>query len=308
MTRDETRYEEDQLERYYDRFYFETYAFGESYRPDNPFWQRLFGGMADTIVAEIGPATALDSGCGPGLLVAALRDRGVEAWGIDISDYAIANVRDDIRPYCKVASVTEDLERDYDLILSIEVLEHLPRHLADRAIEVLTTHTNDILFSSTSGGFEDPSHQNAQASDYWIGMFGRHGFFRDLSFDAGFISEHALRLRRAEGAAAVLSILRSYERSYSRVLEELKVMRKVNVGIVEDRSHLTAEVERLRAEAERLKTLVEAGPTVEVEQLQTELQDAQAELARFRGLEQGRTWRLVRSLLAAKARLRGLHP
>ena len=31
------------------------------------------------------------------------------------------------------------------------------------------------------------------------------------------------------------------------------------------------------------------------------------ELVRFRGLEQGKTWRVMRSLLAARARLRRLH-
>ena len=41
-----TRYESDQLEKYYDRFYYETYAFGQAYRTDNPHWQALFGGIA----------------------------------------------------------------------------------------------------------------------------------------------------------------------------------------------------------------------------------------------------------------------
>ena len=297
-----TRYEPEQLEEYYDRFYYETYAFGQAYRTDNPHWQALFGGIADAIVAEIGPQTVLDAGCGPGMLVAALRERGVEAWGTDISEYAIDHVREDVRPYCKVASVVDDLDRRYDLIVCIEVLEHLPHHLAHRAVEVLAMHTDDILFSSAPNDFTDPSHQNVQPSEYWIGLFGRHSMFRDLGFDASFISRHAVRLRRL--GEPPLEQVREYERWYARTLEQLNEMRAVNVGIVEDRARLTAEVDRLTAEVARLSDLTEGSEASDVVRLGDALLDAQERLRRYEGLEQGRLWRLVRALLGAKARLR----
>src|SRR5438105_293935 len=91
----------------------------------NEHWQRFFGTIADHIVNDIGPRTVLDAGCAMGFLVEALRDRGVEAYGVDISDYAISQVRSDVKPYCKVGSITEPLDSKYDLIVSIEVLEHL---------------------------------------------------------------------------------------------------------------------------------------------------------------------------------------
>ena len=68
-------------------------------------------------------------------LVAALRDRGVEAYGVDISEYAISKVREDIKPYCCVGSLTESLPKQlpetYDLVVTIEVLEHLSIDLTD---------------------------------------------------------------------------------------------------------------------------------------------------------------------------------
>ena len=297
-----TRYEPEQLERYYDRFYFETYAFGQAYRTDNPHWRAFFGNLADAIVAEMRPQSVLDSGCGPGLLVAALRDRGVEAWGMDISEYAIDHVREDVRPFCRIGSAADELDRQYDLIVSVEVLEHLPRHLASRAVAIMSSHTDDILFSSAPSDFGDPSHQNVQPSDYWIGLFGRHGFFRDLGFDASFISRHAVRLRRV--GEPTLDVIRSYERWYSRTLEQLKEMRSINVGIVEDRARLTAEVERLSAEVERLRRLVRPEESDEAKRLKAALRAAEAELADFRGLAQGRMWRLASTLVGIRARLR----
>ena len=53
-------------------------------------WLEFFGLIADLIVEKLNPKTALDAGCAYGLLVESLRDRGVEAFGIDVSSYAIA--------------------------------------------------------------------------------------------------------------------------------------------------------------------------------------------------------------------------
>ena len=76
---------------------------------DPEHWVEFFGMIADRIVCDLHPKTVLDAGCAMGYLVAALRDRGVEAYGIDISEYAISRAREDIRPYCVVGSLTEAL-------------------------------------------------------------------------------------------------------------------------------------------------------------------------------------------------------
>jgi 2-polyprenyl-3-methyl-5-hydroxy-6-metoxy-1,4-benzoquinol methylase len=115
-------------------------------------WQGYFGRIADLIGTELTSGTVLDAGCAIGFLVQALRERGIEAWGIDISEYAIAHVVDEVRPYCWVASVTDKLEYDYDVIVCIEVLEHLPPHLAPVAIANFARHTDSVLFSASPGG------------------------------------------------------------------------------------------------------------------------------------------------------------
>ena len=67
--------------------------------------------------------------------------RGVDARGIDVSEWAIAQVPEHVKPYCRVGSITEAIEGHYDLITCIEVLEHLPAFEADPVIrESLRTH------------------------------------------------------------------------------------------------------------------------------------------------------------------------
>jgi SAM-dependent methyltransferase len=156
-------------------------------------WLRLFRAMAEYIQRSIKPKTVLDVGCAKGFLVEALRDREIEAYGIDISEYAIGEVRPDIRPYCRVASISSPLSHRYDLITCIEVLEHLPEVDAIRAIANMCQAADDILFSSTPDDFDEPTHVNVRPRSYWVERFQECGFSLDADFDPKAIAPHAMR-------------------------------------------------------------------------------------------------------------------
>src|SRR5258707_14813955 len=66
-----------------------------------------YGAIAQRIQQEPNPRSVLDAGCAIGLLVETLRDRGVQAYGVDISEYAISQVPAALRPYCRVASLLQ---------------------------------------------------------------------------------------------------------------------------------------------------------------------------------------------------------
>ena len=154
----------------YDKDYYDTYksASGVPYCRMEP-WLSFFAGIAEKIVHEMNPKTVLDVGCAKGFLVEALRDRGVEAFGLDISEYAISECRDDIKPYCWVASAVDPFPLRYDLIVCIEVLEHLPGSHAESAVANLCAHADDILFSSAPDDFTESTHVMCSRSS-----IGRH--------------------------------------------------------------------------------------------------------------------------------------
>jgi SAM-dependent methyltransferase len=209
------------LSRLYDAHYFAT-ACGVPYER-NAHWLGFFGSIADRIVADIQPGTVLDAGCAMGLLVEALRDRGVDCFGVDVSEYAIQKVREDIRPYCWVGSVSEPFPQEYDLIVCIEVVEHLAPQEADGAVRNLCQHTDDILFSSTPQDYSEATHLSVRPQEQWAESFAREGFFRDVDFDASFASSWAVRfLRRRD---PFHRLVRGYERALWTLRQENVALR-----------------------------------------------------------------------------------
>lgn len=176
-------------ERYDERYYAE--ALGTPYERGNPHWLRFFDAVAAHIVEIAAPETVLDVGCAHGFLVEKLRERGVEAYGFDLSAYAIGQVHESISPYVWQASVTDALDRParalaggrYDLITCIEVLEHLTPDDGAAAIANLCAHTDLVLFSSTPDDRTEPTHVNVQPPKYWRWHFEQNDFsWRGASF------------------------------------------------------------------------------------------------------------------------------
>ena len=216
---------------------------GTTYDHSKP-WTDFFGSVAERLVQDFHPATALDAGCAIGLLVEALRDRGVEAEGLDFSEFAITQSREDIRGFLRVGSITDPLPKRYDLITCFEVLEHLSPRDAERAIANLCAFTDQLVVSTTPIHFRDPTHTNIHPQEYWTERFARHGFIRDVDYDAGYIAPWAARYRRSSDP--LHRVLADYDRAYSRMRHELQERNALVLEQMRQLSDLKDEVRRLQ--------------------------------------------------------------
>jgi SAM-dependent methyltransferase len=197
-------------------------------------WDRFFAHIADCIVDRLKPRSALDVGCAIGLLVEALRERGVDARGIDVSEWAISQVPEELQPFCRVGSLLEEIDGRFDLITCIEVIEHLPAHEAPAVVANICRHTDTVLFSSSPTDFEEPTHMNVQPPDYWVALFAERGFFRDLRHDASYLVPHAFVLRRQ--AWGLRELAEQYDRAWWQLQQTL-------LGVQATRDGLAAQLE-----------------------------------------------------------------
>lgn len=232
----------------------------------NERWLKFFGDVADGIVRDFHPSSALDAGCAMGFLVETLHERGVDASGIDISEYAISQVDQSVADRCGVASLTKPLAGHYDLITCIEVLEHLPPTETDLAIANLCAATDRLLISSTPGDFGEPTHLNVQPPESWSAKLAQQGFLRDLEHDLSYISPWAALYSRQDEPPA--EIVRRYDRAWWRLRREVTEVRESLLqshdqlakleggGGVENRPELLEELDRRNEEILRLRDLL----------------------------------------------------
>lgn len=277
-------------------------------------WLTFFDKIADRIVRELEPKSVLDAGCAWGFLVEALRNRGVEAWGIDISEYAIANVHESIKAYCRVGSIVEPFDRRYDLIVNIEVLEHMQKVEAIKAIENFCISSERVLFSSTPFDYKEVTHINVQAPEYWSREFARHGFFRDLNFDASFITPWSSLFVKKQ--KSIPDLIYEYENKFwslnkenvdlrQHVIEQIDKMEeieKLEVHFVETTKNLQEATESQQRDIERLnkhiRTLEATNARLleKQEMLQTALEKLDFLYNHWEALQSSRTWKILQRL------------
>jgi SAM-dependent methyltransferase len=307
----------------YGRWYYDTYTVPYDH---NEHWRSFFGGVADAIVSQLGPLTVLDAGCAKGLLVAALRERGVEADGFDLSEYAVADPPEAARGHVRVGSVTEPIEGHYDLVTCIEVIEHVDPADAPAAVANLAAAGDRLLLSSTPGDRDEPTHVNIQPPERWSQLLAAHGMFRDFRHDASYLSPWAVLYR--SGDPSLVDLVLDYDRAWAELrvesLEQRRGILAMQAQLEAQRAELddaradlpaaverlTDEREKLRKEVLRLRDLV-IGREAELATALGHLAERDAMLGRFANLEQrlndvleSNSWRLTQAVGLPLRRLR----
>lgn len=124
--------------------------------------------VAPRIVDLLSPRSLLDVGCGQGEWMDAfdLEDMlGVDIAAPEGEQYLSRDLQYPLR-----------LERTFDLVLCLEVGEHLPASAADVLVDTLVTHSNTVVFSAAVPGQAGKGHINCQPHEYWHQKFNAREF------------------------------------------------------------------------------------------------------------------------------------
>ena len=129
--------------------------------------------------------TIMDFGCAKGYLVYALRLLGREAYGVDISEYAISQAPKEVNGHVKAIEPQSNDFKYCDLMLAKDILEHIPYvNLVDQ-MKVIRERCNRIFAIIPLAkdnkyiipAYElDKSHYIREDKEWWIGVFQRAGF------------------------------------------------------------------------------------------------------------------------------------
>lgn len=137
---------------------------------------------ASIVLAEIRKhiefSSVLDVGCGVGAWLAAAEEVGAtDIHGIDgpwVDTKLLA-----FEPKCfQVADLNApfELDRKFDLAVSIEVGEHLKREASTDLVRSLTKHAPVVMFSAAIPGQGGSGHINEAWPRFWVAQFAKQGF------------------------------------------------------------------------------------------------------------------------------------
>jgi len=130
------------------------------------------------VLEWVRPGSVIDVGCGLGMWASAFRELGVETvhgmdgHGVPVDQLLIP--AEDFTAVDLTGPVTT--ERTYDLVVSLEVAEHLPASSAERFVRTLTELGPVILFSGAVPHQRGAHHVNEQWPDYWARLFAQFGY------------------------------------------------------------------------------------------------------------------------------------
>ncbi|MHB8522856.1 MAG: class I SAM-dependent DNA methyltransferase [Limisphaerales bacterium] len=173
-------------------------------------WCEEYVTMADILAALIPFSTALDLGCGNGLLLARLFALGKTVRGVDGSHAALTAASEPVKRFLSLHDLRKPLrERRFDLVICTEVAEHLEARFADTLIEsICACSRGTVFFSAATPGQGGFGHVNEQPHAYWTRKFRRKGYLLDEDITASLRARFAEVIRGAWWFARNAMILR----------------------------------------------------------------------------------------------------
>ncbi|HEX7126055.1 MAG TPA: class I SAM-dependent methyltransferase [Thermodesulfobacteriota bacterium] len=124
------------------------------------------------------PRSVVDVGCGVGTWLSVFRDHGVsDTLGID-GDYVDTRLLEIPEASFRRHDLTTPfrLDRQFDLVLSLEVAEHIPPAHAETFLATLARLGPCICFSAAIPRQGGTGHVNERWQDYWAEQFRQRGY------------------------------------------------------------------------------------------------------------------------------------
>lgn len=133
--------------------------------------------ILEILLEKIKLKSALDIGCGIGIWSKVLIDKNVDVVSIDGEWIPKENIQIPLDKFL-IKDITKEfrLNKKFDLVICLEVAEHIPESHSDALLNNIIEHGDLVLFSAAipgQGGFE---HINEQWQSYWVDRFEAKGY------------------------------------------------------------------------------------------------------------------------------------
>jgi SAM-dependent methyltransferase len=148
-----------------------NWLMGEILRHEQPQAEAL----GELLWAKLHPHYVVDVGCGPGIYLLPFKKHGCIIFGLDGASGAGQNL--DKAEFCLMDFRTDKpFYAEADLVLCIEVAEHVPAEYADNLMDIVCGAGDIVFFCAARPGQGGEGHCNEQGQHYWVEKFRARGF------------------------------------------------------------------------------------------------------------------------------------
>jgi SAM-dependent methyltransferase len=123
------------------------------------------------------PTSVLDVGCGVGTWLSFWFEQGVDVYGIDgnsVNEKYLCVSRSKIQIQ-DLNFIKKTDNKKYDLVMSLEVAEHLRPENSENFVNFLAVNSDFILFSAGIPHQIGDNHINCRPLDFWVDEFSKYG-------------------------------------------------------------------------------------------------------------------------------------
>ena len=130
----------------------------------------------------IKPKSVIDVGCGLGTWAGIFEKHGVDTYGVDGQWVNAPDLQFNQLKFFPVdlkhsfKNRYNAINRKFDMAMSVEVAEHLPKESAETFVKSLTELSDVVVFSAAIPYQGGTDHINEQFQDYWAKLFEKEGY------------------------------------------------------------------------------------------------------------------------------------
>lgn len=133
--------------------------------------------VIEVLYQHFKPKSVVDVGCANGIHLKTFKELGIkDLYGIEGTIHWGSYIEKNFDHRYGILDLRKPMvvDKQYDLVISFEVLEHLEKKYAKQAVKNITSFGNVFCISACplTGGFH---HINVKPREYWIRVFDKFG-------------------------------------------------------------------------------------------------------------------------------------